>query len=123
MNMKSTRTIKPTLFLTSNGIVPEIHQNFLRYLKTTPSQTKAVFITTAAYGEPPEKYNGPEPWWLTRDRKTLYDVGINLVEDIDLRDHTKEQLKTLLEGKDIIFVSGGNSFFLLKYARQSGFDI
>src|SRR3989344_4002527 len=111
------------LLLTSAGIVPEIRTDFLSLLPVKVSEAKAVFIVTGAYGEPPETYGGAEPWWLIRDRKTLYDSGITHVEDLDLRGKTKAQLEKILADKDIIFVSGGNTFFLLYWARQSGFDV
>ncbi len=111
-----------TLLLTSAGIVPEISMDFLSLLKVKPSQVKTAFIVTAAYGEPPKTYGGAEPHWLKSDRQKLYDSGIKQIEDVDLRKVTKTQLDKILADKDIIFVSGGNTFFLLYWARQSGFD-
>ncbi|MBI2665273.1 Type 1 glutamine amidotransferase-like domain-containing protein [Candidatus Woesearchaeota archaeon] len=111
-----------TLLLTSAGIVPEVRKDFLSLLSVKPSEAKAIFITTAAYGEPPETYRGLEPWWLKRDRQTLYDSGIKNIEDLDLREKNKAQLEKILVDKDIIFVSGGNTFYLLYWTRKSGFD-
>ena len=111
-----------TLLLTSAGIVPEVKKDFLSILPMKPSEVKVSFVITGAYGEPPETYGGSEPWWLKRDRQTLYDSGINQVEDLDLRGKTKIQLEKILKDKDIIFVSGGNTFYLLYWARKSGFD-
>ncbi len=111
-----------TLLLTSAGIVPEIRTEFLSLLRKKPEENKVVFIITAAYGEPPETYGGPEPHWLNKDREKLRDSGIKNIEDVDLRNTTKRQLETILADKDIIYVSGGNTFYLLYWARQSGFD-
>lgn len=112
----------PTLLLTSAGIIPEIRKDFLSLLPVKSSEAKVAFVVTAAYGEPPETYGGPEPWWLTKDRRALYDSGINLVEDLDLRGKTKDQLEKIMADKDVIFVSEGNTFYLLYWARKSGFD-
>ncbi len=111
-----------TILLTSAGIVPEIRKEVLLLLTKKPSEIKAVFVVTGAYGEPPEKYGGAVPWWLVRDKQTLFDSGIKQVEELDIRGKTKTQLEKILADKDIIFVSGGNTFFLLHYARESGFD-
>jgi len=42
--------------------------------------------------------------------------------DIDLRNKTKEQLKKELDKVEIIFVNGGNAFYLLEKVKESGFD-
>jgi len=44
------------------------------------------------------------------------------VEDIDLENKKESELKEILKDKDIIYVQGGNTFYLLKYIKESGFD-
>lgn len=103
--------------LTSSGIVTEIRKDFFSLLpKKKPAENKVAFITTAAYGE------NKEPHWLKKDRQLLYDCGIKDIEDLDLKDKTQKELEEILSDKDIIFVNGGNTFYLLKWVRESGFD-
>lgn len=106
----------PKLLLTSAGIVPEIRKSFLVLLTKNPAENKVAFITTAAYGE------SNHPTWMEKDRKSLQDCGITEIEDLDLKEKTREELEKILADKDIIYVNGGNTFYLLYWVRKSGFD-
>lgn len=104
------------LLLTSNGITNiKIEQEFLQLLKKSAPQNKVVFITTAAYGET------DHPYWLEIFRNKLREYGITQITDLDLKDKTEEEIKQALSSSDIIFVNGGNTFYLLKWAFESGF--
>lgn len=72
------------------------------------------FVATAA--DPYE-----DKWFVEEDRKALEKAGFRL-RDISLKGKTREQLSKELEGVGIIFVAGGNTFYLLEKARESGFD-
>ena len=107
----------PTLLLTSAGIVPEIRDYFLSVLpKKKLEENRVAFVTTAAYGE------SKNPIWMEKDRQLLRDCGIKHIEDVDFKDRTQMDLERFLSDKNIIFVNGGNTFYLLKWARESGFD-
>ena len=43
-------------------------------------------------------------------------------EEIDIKDKTPEEIYRFFEDKNVIQVEGGNPFYLLKYAREVGFD-
>ncbi len=105
-----------TLLLTSGGIVPEVRDYFLPLLPKKPEENKVAFVTTAAYGET------KNPTWMEKDRQLLYGCGIKHIEDLDLKDKTQVDLERILADKDIIFVNGGNTFYLLKWVRESSFD-
>ena len=105
-----------TLLLTSAGIVPELKSYFLSLLSKKPTENKVAFVTTAAYGET------KNPVWIERDRQRLYDYGIKNIEDLDLKNKTQRGLEKILADKDIVFVNGGNTFYLLHWTRKSGFD-
>mgnify|MGYP001559596470 FL=1 len=49
------------------------------------------------------------------------ELGFN-VEEIDIEGKTEAQVMKLLELKDIIFVEGGNTFYLLKAMRGCNFE-
>ncbi len=106
-----------TLLLTSTGIVPEVRADFISLLPKKPEDCKVAFVTTAAYGE------SKNPAWIEKDRQLLYGCGIKYIEDLDLKDKTQGDLERILRDKDIIFVNGGNTFYLLKWVRESGFDV
>ena len=105
-----------TLLLTSQGIQPELKNIFLSLLHKHPKDISVAFITTGAYGE---KVN---PDWLQKYITKLNDLDIYRILELDFTGKTYKEVISLLNGKDIIFVNGGNTFYLLKHARESGFD-
>lgn len=104
------------LLLTSAGIVPGVRDRFLSLLPKRPGEYKVAFVTTAAYGET------KNPTWMGKDRQSLFDCGIKSIEDLDLKDKKQGELERILADKDVIFVEGGNTFYLLHWVRRSGFD-
>ncbi len=105
----------PTLLLTSNGIGPNIKNHFCSILTKKPEKNKVAFVTTAAYGET------KNPDWMEKDRQLLYSYGIKDIQDLDLKDKTQGELEKIVSNKDIIFVNGGNTFYLLHFVQKSGF--
>lgn len=75
---------------------------------------KLIFINTASEPEEGDKS------WLEKDRQTLVDGGFE-VTDYTITDKTGEQIKETISPMDVIFVSGGNTFYLLEKAQQSNF--
>lgn len=86
----------------------------LPLLPKQPREMKLAFIPTAA-----------DPYlvkpWFYGDKMKLKLMGFRM-KDIDLKDKTEEQLRSELEGMDAIFVSGGNTYYLLDKVVKSGFD-
>lgn len=103
------------LFLCSifipNTYIPKLERLVGKSLK----KTTASFIPTAA--DPYE-----DKWFVEADRKMLKKLGIQSV-DIDLKQFDKNptRLKRELNKRDIIFVSGGNSFYLNYWIKKVGF--
>lgn len=102
------------LFLTSAGLPPETTKEFLRLLDKKPKETELCFVTTASN---PEK----DKCFVEKDRKRLLELGFKITE-LDLERENEESLKNKLKNFDVIFVEGGNTFYLLKHVRKSGFD-
>lgn len=100
------------LFLTSS--VNEVASDIAKRIKTK-NKTLA-FIYTAAEVEE----GGKDADWCQADRKALVDIGFD-VTDYTISEKTKTQLEEELGILDVIFVSGGNTFYLLQQAQQSGF--
>jgi dipeptidase E len=102
------------LFLTSAGLPPETTEEFLKLLNKKPEETKICFITTASHPE-------ENKWYVEKDRERLSELGFKITE-FDLKKENENSLRDKLKNFDVIFVEGGNTFYLLKYVRESGFD-
>lgn len=105
-----------TILLTSsgfNGTAEEI----LKILLKPIGEIKLSHITTASKVQEDTSY-------VARQLKVMEDVGFTLenIQELDIEGKTEEELRELLSGQDIIFVQGGNTFYLLKAIRESGFD-
>lgn len=74
---------------------------------------RVAFIPTAA-----DPYK--DKWFVKEDRDTLEEMGCEVV-DVDIKEKTKQELERDLRNMDIIFVAGGNTFYLLNYVQKSGF--
>ncbi len=92
------------LFLTSFGL-----SAFADFVGRDPRTTSIGFIPTAA-----DPYKNQ--WFIDSDRKFLSELGFNIV-DVNIGD--KSQIKKLND-VDVIFVGGGNTFYLLEKAIESG---
>jgi dipeptidase E len=103
------------ILLTSAGIkIPAIQQELLRLLPKPPSELKLAHVVTASHAEANTEY-------VDRDREALQAAGF-AVTDISLEDLMPETTYPTLSQFDIIYVQGGNTFYLLKYARACGFE-
>lgn len=103
------------LLLTSGGLSYEIKNDFIKLLPQKPEYCRVVFIPTAANPE-------EDRWYLNKSKLRFAELGINMVSDVDIENETKDTLAPKLANADIIYVEGGNTFYLLKYVRASGFD-
>ncbi|MBL7078197.1 Type 1 glutamine amidotransferase-like domain-containing protein [Candidatus Shapirobacteria bacterium] len=103
------------LLLTSTGLASKnIANQFLQLIDKPVSQIKIIFVPAAARNEEELKY-------VDESKKELLDLGI-----------FKKNIKTLsldkpvsfkeVEDFDVIYVCGGNTFYLLKKVRETGFD-
>ena len=102
---------KMLLYLTSKA--SKTLKGLLPLLPRSPQKMQVAFIPTAGdlYDEKP---------WMEEDREKLVNLGFQ-VEDIDIKSKTTEELEKTLSHKDIIFVAGGNTSYLLEKAQESGF--
>ena len=101
-----------TLILTSAGT--DIKEEIIKVLPRDPSGMKLAHIITASKTEPNKKY-------VEKDHQNFEAMGF-IVKDIDIEGCTEIELTNILDGFDVICVQGGNTFHLLKAAKESGFE-
>ncbi|MDP2685079.1 MAG: Type 1 glutamine amidotransferase-like domain-containing protein [bacterium] len=78
------------------------------------NQIKWAYITTAGKSVLDDSY-------LKKHRQRMNELGWDF-EEIDIEGKNKKELTKLLNGKEAVFVEGGNTFYLIKQIRLSGFD-
>jgi len=103
------------LLLTSTGLKnKKIKEQFLQLLNKEISEVKVIFIPTASRYE-------EELQFVTISKNELLDLGI-LAENILTLSLEEKVNYSDLADFDVIYVCGGNTFYLLKKVRESDFD-
>ena len=100
------------LFLTSSAY--QVLDKFVELLDRSPSELTIALVPTAA-----DTYENKP--FVEKDRNKLLELGFKVI-DINIVGKNEEELKELFKNIDIIFVAGGNTFYLLEQTRASGFD-
>lgn len=88
-------------------------ERFITFLNINPKESVVAFIPTASNIYP--------DWNPTEDRNKLIELGFK-VKDINIENKNKAELLKEMNNIDIIFVAGGNVFYLLQEVRKSKFD-
>lgn len=102
-----------TLLLTSAGM--QMKDEIIKLLQKPAYDITVAFISTAA--KPQENID-----YLKRDWTIMRDeMGFN-VEEVDIEGKKESEVMKLLELKDVIFIEGGNAFYLLKAMRACNFE-
>lgn len=84
------------------------------FLETDPAGKKVCFITTASV---PEKVD----FFVSDGKKELEKHGMEIIE-LEISTASKEEIKDKIIISDMIYVAGGNTFFLLDKLRKTGAD-
>lgn len=103
-----------TLFLSSAGLPKELQDSFMKLLPKKPKDIIVAFIPTAA-----DPYK--DKWFVDKVKDELLKMGVK-IEDVDLKTCHLKELFGKLSFCDVIYVNGGNTFYLLDWVRKSGFD-
>lgn len=99
------------LFLTST--VNRVAKHIAAQLDLS-THNKMAFIATAAETETGEKI------WLAEDHQSLVEAGFDIF-DYTLTGKNEAQLRADLAEVNYLYLSGGNTYYLLEKAQQSGF--
>ncbi len=97
------------LILTSSSSL--VTQDFLQYLPDSPKNLKLTFIPTAAEVETGEKS------WLERDKQALIKADFKFSE-FSFTGKKKKQVEQMLKRTDVLFISGGNTFYSIELLRN-----
>ena len=97
------------LFLSSSFVDTA---SLLNTLENELTGRTVTFIPTAAIPEPYDAY-------VHAGRQALEKWGL-IVEELEVSTASSEEVAAKLQQSDLIYVSGGNTFFLLQELRRSG---
>ncbi|HEY1074709.1 MAG TPA: Type 1 glutamine amidotransferase-like domain-containing protein [Patescibacteria group bacterium] len=100
-----------TILLTSSGLSSNpVRKAFIEVMKDRPKGPVAL-VTTAS----PRKEKSP---WTQMAQQEFLDLGFEQVDFVDIKAEPKFDFSPY----QIIFVCGGNTFYLQKYSRLAGFE-
>ncbi|MDP4162732.1 MAG: Type 1 glutamine amidotransferase-like domain-containing protein [Bacillota bacterium] len=101
------------LLLTSNGFFTDlIKYQFLRRLEYGLSTISATIITTASQQKEQNRF-------AIKAKDDFIGMGINRVEFTDIEFESPDKLQKY----DVIYINGGNPFYLLHHMKRSGADL
>jgi len=100
------------LLLSSNGAF--VIEKGLKLLFDDVSKIKLAYVTTAGKASRNREYLGIH-------KKLLEKAGYDY-EELDIEGKNEDELMEILKNKNAVYVEGGNTFYLLKAVRESGFD-
>lgn len=103
-----------TLLLASSG--SQMREDITKLLQKPAYDVMVAFINTA---QKPELEKNPD--YKSQSLQMMQDMGFN-VQIIDIEGKSEHEVLKLLELNDIIFVAGGNTFYLLKAMRECNFE-
>ena len=101
------------LFLTSSCISQNLREPFLIFLDKDPGHTKLYFIPSASDVE-------DDKFYTCESMDDFSAIGIDPIW-YALKYKTRDRIEKELAGADVIWVNGGNTFYLLDIARKTGF--
>lgn len=99
------------IFLTSTGLSSQNVYNKFKEIVDSKNFKKAAIITTAAFGKKNNQYS-------QLALSQLKSVGFNKIDFYDFENDGQKDLSIY----DVIYVCGGNTFKLMKFAKDFNFD-
>lgn len=100
------------LFLSSS--FSTVAKNFTAFAGDDLKEKRVTFIPTASVTE-------KVIFYVASGRKALEKLGM-IVDELELSTATRTEIEAKIRGNDYIYVSGGNTFFLLQEMKKTGAD-
>lgn len=97
------------------GVAEMVMEDIERRLGKQAEKIKISYITTAGNLHPIDKRD-----WIVEGRELLKSQGWQ-VFDYDIEGKKEAEVEQELEGKDVVFVQGGNNFYLLEQMQRCNF--
>ena len=102
------------IFLTSCGIINnKLKDQFYKSINKDMKDVKVLYITTAADGEVDD-----DKTWMDIEFKTILDLGIKKENIIEYKIGNSIDM----DNYDVMYMMGGNTFYLLDIIRKTKFD-
>lgn len=103
------------LLLTSAGLSNETLRNeFIKIVGKYPKDISVAFIITASVPEESKEF-------IEEDLRNLRKTGVENIKEIDISKDRKTWCESI-KNSDVIWIEGGNTFYLLYWIRKSGLD-
>ncbi len=103
------------LFLKSSASNVESYEPFFEKTNTKANELTVCFVTTAS--KPARNKD-----FIQRDLNAFSELGFGSVSQYDISNKPADLLAEDFDWFDIVFLSGGNTFYLMKQIRNSGFE-
>jgi len=100
------------LLLTSAGM--RLKKEIEDFVADVKPPARVLHVLTAAKREKIVDY-------VHKDVTTMKELGWRVV-DIDLEEKTETELREILKNVDVVYVQGGNTFYLIDAIRKSNFE-
>ena len=88
--------------------------NVLKNLENDLEGKTVTFIPTASVVE-------KVIFYVNAGKKALEKVGL-IIDELEISTATTDEIRTKLTGNDLIYITGGNTFFLLQELKRTGAD-
>lgn len=100
------------LFLASSA--DYVLDDIVKNLPRKPDEYNLAFINTAAEAEKGDH------WWVTKEKDKLLSIGF-AVDEFTITGLSAGELESKMQGKNGIYICGGNTYFLLDQVIKTGF--
>lgn len=97
------------------GVAEKVLGDIERKLGKVPAEIKVLYITTAGNLHPVDDRR-----WIDEGREILQKRGWEVV-DYDIAEKSETEVEVAIRQVDVVFVQGGNNFYLLKWMHECQF--